>query len=133
MYGDTMSGGPHTQTPVGEPALRAARDAAVVCDLEPLRVLAVAGADAPAFLNGQLSIDTAGLPAGACRYACFNSPKGRMLANFLVWRGPPKHERFLILLPGELAPAVAKRLSMYVLRSKVTIADATGEFARLGI
>ena len=128
-----MSRSPHTESPAGDPALCAARDAAVVCDIDPLRMLAVAGPDAAAFLNGQLSIDTAGLRAGACRYACFNSPKGRMLANFVVWRDPKNHERFLILLPGELAPGVAKRLSMYVLRSKVRIVDATDEIARAGI
>ena len=128
-----MSYSRQTPTALGERPLTAARDAAVVCDLDPQRVLAVAGSDAAAFLNGQLSIDTIDFPAGACRYACFNSPKGRMLANFVVWREPSTEGRFLILLPGELAPAVAKRLSMYVLRSKVTIADATDEIARVGI
>src|SRR5262249_44897346 len=132
MYCD-MSYGPQIEASAGDLALRAARDAAVVCDLEPLRILSVAGTGAAAFLTGQLSIDTAGLPADSCRYASFNSPKGRMLANLVVWREPASHERFLLLLPGELAPAVAKRLSMYVLRSKVAIADATGEVARLGL
>jgi len=117
---------------VGDLALRAARDEAVACDLRPLRILAVAGPDAAAFLNGQLSIDTVALEPGRCRYACFNSPKGRMLANFIVWRDPPSPERFLILLPGELAASVAKRLSMYILRSKATIVDVSDEFARIG-
>jgi folate-binding protein YgfZ len=133
MYAGMMPRGPNIGTPVGEPALRAARDAAVVCDLDPLRVLAVTGTDAAAFLNGQLSIDTVALQAGTCRYGCFNSPKGRMLANFVVWRDPGSHDRFLLLLPGEIAPAVAKRLSMYVLRSKVTIADTTDAIARFGV
>jgi folate-binding protein YgfZ len=133
MYCDTMSRAANIEAAAGERALTAARDAAVVCDLEPLSVLSVAGADAAAFLNGQLSIDTAGLSPGACRYACFNSPKGRMLANLVVWHDPESHDRFLLLLPGEVSPAVAKRLSVYVLRSKVAIADATDEIARLGI
>jgi folate-binding protein YgfZ len=133
MYFDTMSRASQMRPPVGDAARSAARDAAVVCDLDPLRVLAIGGPDAAQFLNGQLSIDTPGLRGGTCRYACFNSPKGRMLANFVVWREPPNNDRFLILLPGELAPAVAKRLSMYVLRSKVTIVDATDEITRVGI
>lgn len=122
-----------TDSAVTDAALLAARDAAVACDLGPLRVLAVDGADAAAFLNGQLSVEIVGLPADACRYACFNSPKGRMLANFVVWREPPRHERFLILLPGDLAQAVAKRLSMYILRSRVTITDLSDEIARIGV
>ena len=123
----------NTDPAAANAALLAARDGAVACDLAPLRVLAVSGTDAAPFLNGQLSIEIVGLPAGACRYACFNSPKGRMLANFVVWREPPRHERFLILLPADLAPSIAKRLSMYVLRSKVTINDVSGEMARIGI
>jgi folate-binding protein YgfZ len=128
-----MSRAPQTATSDGDPALSAARDAAVICDLDSLRVLAVTGVDAAAFLNGQLSIDTAGLAPGVCRYACFNSPKGRMLANFVVWREPASPERFLILLPGELAASVARRLAMYVLRSKVTVVDASETIARFGI
>ena len=123
----------HTDPAAANAPLLAARDATVACDLAPLRVLAVGGADAASFLNGQLSIEIVGLPPGVCRYACFNSPKGRMLANFVVWREPPPHERFLILLPGELAPAVAKRLSMYVLRSKVSIADISDDVAGIGV
>src|SRR5262249_40491305 len=111
----------------------AARDGVVVCELDALRVLAVAGPDAPQFLNGQLSIDTVALGPRECRYACFNSPKGRILANFVVWRDPNSPERFLILLPGDLAQSVAKRLSMYVLRSKVTIIDASDDSVRLGV
>jgi hypothetical protein len=56
-----------------------------------------------------------------------------MLANFVVWREPSSTGRFLTLLPGEIADAVAKRLSMYVLRSRVTIVDASDEIARIGI
>src|SRR5262245_34677440 len=133
MFVDRMSGAPIVETAVGDPALRAARGSAVVCGLEPLSLLAVTGPDAAAFLNGQLSIDTATLAPDRCRYACFNSPKGRMLANFVVWREPLAHERFLILLPGELATSVSKRLSMYVLRSKVTIADVSDEITRIGV
>ncbi|MEO8305347.1 MAG: folate-binding protein [Betaproteobacteria bacterium] len=114
-------------------ALLAARDRAVVCDLAPLSILAIAGADAAPFLQGQLSADIVGLPPGACRHASFNSPKGRMLANFVVWRDPAAPDRFLALVPGDIATPVVKRLAMYVLRSKVAIADVSEDFARLGV
>lgn len=114
-------------------ALAAARDAAVCCDLAPLAVLAVAGADAATFLNGQLSIDVRQFPAGTCRHASFNSPKGRMLANFVLWRAPDAPEGFRALVPADIADAVRRRLAMYVLRSKVTLADVSGTYARLGV
>jgi len=114
-------------------ALTAARDAAVFCDLSPLSELAIAGADAATFLNGQLSIDVAALTPDACRYASFNTPKGRMLANFIVWRDRASADGFRALLPGDIAAGVAKRLSMYVLRSKVTLTDQSARTVRMGI
>ncbi len=112
------------------PALAAARDAAVACDLTPLSVLAVTGADAATFLQGQLSSDAAGLAPGAATRTSFNSPKGRMLANFLLWREGPA---FRLLVPGDIAEPLRKRLSMYVLRSKVALEDASAASSRIGL
>jgi folate-binding protein YgfZ len=114
-------------------ALAAARDTAAVCDLSPLSVLAVAGADAEAFLQGQLSCDVKALTPGACAYGSFNSPKGRMLANFVLWREPADGSGFALLLPGDVAESVAKRLRMYVLRSKVTVTDVSAATRRFGL
>jgi folate-binding protein YgfZ len=110
-----------------------ARDGAVLCDLGPLRVLSIAGPDAATLLQGQLSADVVGLGTNACRHASLNSPKGRMLANFVIWRDPTDPERLLALVPADIAPSVAKRLSMYILRSKVKVTDASDELARLGV
>jgi folate-binding protein YgfZ len=112
-------------------ALEAARDAAVVCDLSPLSILGITGPDAAAFLQGQLSTDVPGLAEGAASHTSFNSPQGRMLANFVLWREGPAD--FRALLPGDIADAVRKRLSMYVLRSKVVLDDRSAGSARLGI
>ena len=113
------------------PALLAARDGAVVCKLSPLSVLAITGADAGTFLHGQLSSDVTGLAEGAASYTSFNSPKGRMLANFVLWREGPT--AYPALLPGDIAEAVRKRLSMYVLRSKVTLLDVSAATMRVGV
>jgi folate-binding protein YgfZ len=119
--------------PTRSAASIAARDGAVACDLAALSEAAIAGPDAAKFLNGQLSIDVAMLASDACRYACFNTPKGRVLANFVVWRDASRPDGYRVLLPGDIAPGVVKRLSMYVLRSKVTLADASSETVRVGI
>src|SRR5512136_3001844 len=103
-----------------DPAFTAACDDAVVCDLAPFAVLAVTGADATAFLNGQLSNDVAALAIDACQYTSLNSPAGRMLANFVLWRAAgDAAPGYRALLPGDLAEAVRGRLAKYVLRSKV--------------
>jgi len=128
-----MPAAPSRNDPLPETALAAARDAAVVCDLTELRLLAIAGADAAAFLHGQLSADVNGLAPDACRYASFNSPKGRMLANFVLWRDAAADAGFRMLLPADIAEPVRKRLAMYVLRSKVALTDISAEGRCLGV
>jgi folate-binding protein YgfZ len=120
-------------TPSPEAALVAARDSAVFCDLAPLAVLAIGGADATTFLHGQLSIDVRHLAPGACRYATYNSPKGRMLANLVLWRVDAEADGYRALVPGDIAEPVRKRLAMFVLRSKVTLSDVTAGHLRVGV
>jgi folate-binding protein YgfZ len=115
--------------PVGE--LDAARDTAVVCDLSPLAALHVAGPDAAPFLQGQLTNDVEALAPGSLQLSAWCSPKGRVLVNFIVRR--IEAERIELLLPRLLLESVRRRLSMYVLRSKVTIADASSATVRIGI
>ena len=116
-----------------ETGLTAAQNAAVVCDLAPLGIISISGTDAGVFLQGQLSADVIGLPPGECRYGSFNSPKGRMLANFVLWRHQAAEDDFCLLLPMELVAPIAKRLAMYRLRAKASIADVSSHTLRLGI
>ena len=122
-----------TVSAFGDPAgeLAAARDAAVVCDLEPLAVLRVAGADAANFLQGQVTSDVEALAPGSLQLSAWCSPKGRVLANFIVRRVDTAH--FELLLPRLLLESIRRRLSMFVLRSKVVIDDASDESVRIGI
>jgi folate-binding protein YgfZ len=111
--------------------LAAARDHAVVCDLAPLGVLRVAGPDAADFLQGQLTNDVLSLAPGASQLTAWCSPKGRMLANFLARR--VDGTAFDLMLPVTLLDAVRERLALFVLRSKVTISDASGASVRVGV
>jgi folate-binding protein YgfZ len=111
--------------------LAAARDAAVVCDLAPLGALSVAGPDAAQFLHGQLTSDVLSLERGAWQYAAWCSPKGRMLANFVVRR--PSDKRFDLLFARSLLEPIRKRLGMFLLRSKATIEDASAAWVRVGV
>jgi folate-binding protein YgfZ len=93
-------------------------------------LLVVTGADARAFLHAQLTNDISRLPADRAALAGWCTAKGRLLATMLVI---PSADGFLLQLARDLAPAVAKRLSMYVLRSKVKIADESDAWAQYGI
>jgi folate-binding protein YgfZ len=117
----------------GDPAaeLAAARDAAVLCDLEPLAALRVHGRDAEAFLQGQVTSDVAALASGAAQYSAWCTPKGRVLANFLLRR--LNEETFELLLPEPLRAPIRKRLGMFVLRSRVAFDEADTSAVRMGI
>ena len=113
--------------------LAAASTHCVVCDLTPLALLSISGADAGTFLQGQLSNDVTALTERTWQYTSYNSPAGRMLANFPLWRSGDDPTGFRALLPGDIAPPVRERLARYVLRSKVTLVDESAASARFGI
>ena len=93
-------------------------------------LLTVTGADARAFLHAQLTNDIENLPSDRAALAGWCTAKGRLLASFLVI---PSSTGFLLQLARDLAPAVAKRLSMYILRSKVKLADESDAWAQYGV
>ena len=115
----------------GEPQaeLLAARDATIVADLSHNALLEFTGDDATAFLHAQFTNDVAALPEGAAQWNGWCSAKGRLLATFLLLKRPGG---YLLMLPAQIAPAIAKRLGMFVLRSKVKIEDASARYARIG-
>jgi folate-binding protein YgfZ len=93
-------------------------------------LLSVTGADARAFLHAQLTNDIEHLAPERAVLAGWCSAKGRLLATFLVVPAP---QGFLLQLARDLAAPVAKRLSMFILRSKVRIADETEAWAQFGL
>jgi tRNA-modifying protein YgfZ len=92
-------------------------------------LLSVTGDDARDFLHAQLTNNIRELPADRAALAGWCSAQGRLLASFLVI---PAQQGFLLQLARDLAAPVAKRLAMFVLRSKVKIADASDAWAQYG-
>ena len=103
--------------------IAATASGSVLAHLAQFGILAFTGEDARDFLHRQLSCDVEGLAEDAGAYGAYCTPKGRVLANFLLWREP---DALCLLLPRSILPGIRKRLQMYVLRSKVTIAERTG-------
>ena len=101
----------------------------ILADLSHYGVLAVGGADARAFLHGQLSCDVEELDDDVAVYGTYCTAKGRVLANFLLWA---EAGTFFMLLPRSLASGIRNRLQMFVLRSKVTLEDRSDALAVLG-
>ena len=102
-----------------------------VAPLPHLGVIRARGEDAAAFLHGQLTQDFALLGTQEARLAAFCNAKGRMLASFIAWRSG-EGEILLVCSRDLLAPTL-KRLSMFVLRAKVKLSDASEEFTLRGL
>ncbi|MGN8133143.1 CAF17-like 4Fe-4S cluster assembly/insertion protein YgfZ [Paraburkholderia sp. 22099] len=93
-------------------------------------VIDATGDDAASFLHGQLTNDTQHLDAANARLAGYCSAKGRLLASFLTWRSG---DTIRLLVSKDVQAAAQKRLSMFVLRAKAKLADASGELAVIGL
>ena len=93
-------------------------DPRTVCvELPGQAVIDVRGADAAAFLQGQLSNDLAAAGAGRAVLAGYCSPKGRLLALPLVLTLADGGLRLVV--PAELVEGLLARLGMFVLRADV--------------
>jgi tRNA-modifying protein YgfZ len=102
-----------------------------VSPLPHLGVVRVEGEDAARFLQGQLTQDVELMPSHEARLAAYCNPKGRMLASFVaVRRG---NADILLVISRDILEATRKRLSMFVLRAKAKLIDASTEFALYGL
>jgi hypothetical protein len=88
------------------------------------------GEDSRSFLHGQLTQDMLKLAPGETRLAGYCSAKGRLLASFVVWLDG---DDVLLACSADLLPATLKRLSMFVLRAKCKLSDATAELPLYGL
>ena len=98
------------------------------------------GADASTFLQSQLTQDVAQLPANQARLAGYCSAKGRLIASFVVWReggaadaGAADGEAIYLACSADLLASTLKRLSMFVLRAKCKLSDASADLALFGL
>jgi len=84
-------------------------------------VIAVSGPDRVEFLQGLISNDVSKAAPGQAIWAALLTPQGRFLNDMFVVDGGS--ETLLLETERERAPGLAKKLSMYKLRSKVTVED----------
>ena len=108
-------------------------------------LILVEGADAASFLQNQLTNSVLGLKhtqlgeiaAGheSTRLVGYCNPKGRLLASawIAMYSDQSNSEnRFALFISKDIASSTAKRLAMYVLRSKVKVIDASQDWDILG-
>lgn len=112
-------------------------------------VITVTGPDATEFLQNQLtnsvksikpiSTGVAAAVHSYNRFAGYCSAKGRLIASFWITRRNIKNEldeeipEYQLLISSDLAQSLSKRLSMFVLRSKVKVIDQTNHYKVYGL
>lgn len=101
-----------------------------IAPISHLGVIRVQGEDAASFLHGQLTHDFALLDLQHARLAAFCSAKGRMQASLIGFKRAP--DDILLICSGDLLAQTLKRLSMFVLRAKAKLTDASNDFQLMG-
>jgi folate-binding protein YgfZ len=107
-----------------------------VTELSDWGLLLVEGPDAGSFLQGQLTNSILGMtrtpPAALARgysgvrLSGYCTAKGRLLASaWICLSTPAEEDRFAFFISRDLAASFAKRLAMFVLRSKAKVVDVS--------
>lgn len=100
-----------------------------LCDLSYLGLIRVSGSDAADFLQGQFTHDIRALSNDQCQLSSMCNPKGRMLANFWIFK---RDDDIYLQIPHDTLAPTLKRLSMFVLRSQVTLVDVSHDLICVG-
>ena len=116
------------------------------CNLPDWGLITVEGPDAASFLQNQLTNSVLGLNRvfpgsiaqgnSAARLIGYCTPKGRLMASAwlgLFPSGENADDRFALFISKDIAASIAKRLSMYVLRSKVKVTDLSDQWSVAGL
>lgn len=99
-------------------------------DLSHLRLIQVSGDDAETFLQGQFTNDIPQVSPEHHQMGGYCSPQGRMLANFRIFS---HNDSYILQLPEDTHEALLKRLSMFILRSQVTLENVSDQLVAIGL
>ena len=106
-----------------------------IAELKHMGVIRAVGVDAATFLQGQLTQDVVNMGLDTARLAAFCNAKGRMQASFFVFKrqNDDGTEEFLLVCSADILVQTLKRLSMFVMRAKVKLTDASADFVLYGV
>lgn len=102
----------------------------IITDLSHYALISAEGNDTTDFLQGQFSNDVKNVSAETSQLNAYCSPKGRILASFRLFY---LNDKYYLELPRALLEQTIKRLRMFVMRSQVSLEDASDSMARLGL
>ncbi|MFK4134024.1 YgfZ/GcvT domain-containing protein [Pseudomonas luteola] len=104
-------------------------DSLYFCALSHEGILAIRGADAGKFLQGQVTCNINYLNAETSSLGARCTPKGRMVSSFRIVQ---IQEGYLLAMAKELVEPQLTDLKKYAVFSKSTLADESAEWVRFG-
>ena len=102
----------------------------ILCDLSELGLISASGKESADFLQSQLINDVYQVTPTHSQLNAYCNPKGRMLAIFRLFK---RDDELYLRLPQEVLTPTLQRLRMYVLRTEVTLEDASEKLVRIGL
>lgn len=99
-----------------------------LCAADDRSLIEVSGEDAESFLQNQLTNDIRNVTENAHQQSAWCNPKGRIIANFRIFK---RDQSYFLSLSSDLVELVLKKLRMYVMMSKVTIEDVSENIVNL--
>ena len=102
-----------------------------VAPLTSLGLIRAQGDDAAKFLHNQFTNDFSLLDLSKARLAGFCSAKGRLQASLIGFKRSPTD--ILLVCSTDILAVTLKRLSMFVMRAKVQLSDASSDFSLYGL
>ncbi len=103
---------------------------AALLDFSHCGCLEIAGEQRVDFLSGLITNQIRNVTPDRVIYAAILTPQGRFLWDFTII---DQNDRLLLATEPDRVAALTQRLSMYLLRTKATIGDVSGEYARLAV
>lgn len=101
-----------------------------VCELTPLGLIHVTGEEAESFLHGQFTNDLKQVTTHFSQLSSYCNPKGRILSIFRIFK---RDKDYFLILPKEVLEVTLRKLTMFKLRTKADLLDASGQFALFGV
>ncbi len=94
----------------------------MLIDLSHYGLIKVHGEDSESFLQNQLTNDIRHVSDSTHQESAWCSPKGRIIANFRVFK---QADSYVLILSADLVELIIKRFNMYKMMSKVAIEDVS--------
>lgn len=127
---DNMDTSENDSPPIAHRQAHPAAASTLFTELSHFGLIAVAGADAATFLQGQLSNDLNAVTETRSQLSAWCNAKGRVLALLRIYIHAGT---YYLQLPRDQLEFMLQRLRMYVLRAQVTLTDVSATQIQLGL